>query len=393
MFGSVESIHAAVAAIRDAATSAPIDQRADVLAALLRGADASTAAATDLVARDGIQAAAGRPADHVMRHDAGYVHSDAAMVSQAAAALSRMPALREAFDHGLVSWGQVRAIVVSLRRTASMHWGIVDDLIAEHAKRLAGAESDRLIALVDQQIARLRPDLVVAREDRAIAGSFLAVQSGFDGSAAFYGVADPVSAAIIIDALDAVADDPVHPDAGISRAQQRMTALVHLSEMSLAGQSAGVRPRPRLLATLDIAALTDSQRDDALRLLWALQGRAPRLSRVTRDQMLCDSRIVPIIFNGPTVIAVGDETAVFSDKVRAAIVARDRQCRMCGRAPASWSDAHHLRPGKGNAAEDGCLLCRRCHRSVHRAGWAITWQDHGVLRFQRRGKHFLSHPP
>ena len=263
----------------------------------------------------------------------------------------------------------------------------------DHAKLLAGMDSDRLIALVDDEAARLRPDRPVRREDRAIQSSFLAIQGRFDGSASLYGEADAISAATIVDALDAVADLPVHPDAGITRAQQRFGALVHICERTLAGESAELRPRPRVLARIDVAALDDAGRDDALRLLWSLRGRSPRLSSVARDELLCDATVVPVLFDGPRPIAVGDQSNVFSDKTRSAIVARDGRCRFCGDAPAAWCDVHHLVPGHGNTADDGCLLCRRCHRTVHRYGWTISWCEDGALEFKRRNKSFVSHPP
>lgn len=393
MFDAVETINGAAATIREVASTASLQDRAAVLASVLRTADAMIATATMLAARDGILAVEGRPAEHVMRREAGWTHSDAAMISQAASVLSRMPALRDAFDGGLVSWGQVRLIVMSLRRLPAPHWSTIDQVIGDHAKSLAVDEPDRLVELVDDHIAGLLPDRAVKREDRMVVRSFLAVQPMFDGGASFYGEADPATAATIIDALDALADDPVHPDSGVTRAQQRMDAWLHMSETILAGQSADLRPRPRLLATIDVAALQDDERDQALRLLWSLPGRAPRLSRVSRDEMLCDATIVPVVFNGHQVIGVGDDANVFSDKVRTAILARDHHCRMCNRAPASWDDVHHLDPGRGNSVEDGCLLCRRCHRAVHRYGWTIRWDDHGVLKFERRGKHFLSNPP
>lgn len=394
MFGATKhAISRAIDVAREATSTAAIDERAEILVSLLRAADAMIAAATDLIARDGIQPVEGRPVEHVIRRDAGYTHADAAMVSEAASVLTRMPAFREAFAAGLISWGQVRRIIVSLRRALAVDWHAIDAVIGEHAKRLAGAEPDRLVERVDDEIARLRPQRQILREDRLIARSFLAIQPMLDGGATFYGEADPVSAATIIDALDAVAEAPAHPDRGATRARQRMDAWVQISEMTLAGNRGGLRPRPRVLATVDVAGLRDDQRDESLRLLWSLPGRAPRLSRVTRDELLCDATIVPVVFNGHDVIGVGDERNVFSNKVRTAIVARDRHCRMCGRAPASWGDVHHLDPGKGNTADDGCLLCRRCHRTVHRYGWTITRHDHGILKFERRGKHFLSHPP
>ena len=103
----------------DGISEASLQERADVVAALLRGADALTAAATELLAGGGIEAVAGRPVEHMLRTDAGSTRTDASMLVQAASMLDRMPALRESFDEGLVSWGQVRSIIVALRRAES----------------------------------------------------------------------------------------------------------------------------------------------------------------------------------------------------------------------------------------------------------------------------------
>jgi hypothetical protein len=102
---------------------------------------------------------------------------------------------------------------------------------------------------------------------------------------------------------------------------------------------------------------------------------------------------VPVIFDGAHPIAVGDESTTFSNKVRAAIVARDRRCRFCSSAPASWCDSHHMVPGKGRTVNDGALLCRRCHRRVHRYDWTMTLRVDGSILFTRRGQSFVSLPP
>ncbi|HEX9695900.1 MAG TPA: DUF222 domain-containing protein [Actinomycetota bacterium] len=394
MFAPTETIAHAIDAARDAASSAEIAERPEVLAALLRGADALLAAAAQVMS-GGVLAVAGRPVEHVLRHDARVTSWDATTLTRAAATLEAMPALAEAFREGRASWSQVRAIVTALRPVPFAERTRIDGIIGEHAKRLCEADPERLVDLVQDEAARSRPDLALNREDRAIRNSFLAIQGRLDGTATIYGEGDALSIAAIVDALDAVADAPVHPDSGVSRAQQRYDALVHICEVTLAGESAGAgaRPRPRLLATVDIAALEDDGRDDGLRLLWPLPGRRPRLSRVTRDMLMCDATIVPIVFNGRDVIAVGDQANMFSDKVRSAIIARDQQCRFCSWAPASWCDVHHLVPGKGNTVRDGCLLCRRCHRTIHRYKWTAHWLDDGALKFERRGKHFLSLPP
>lgn len=377
-----------VRSLRDAATEAALSDRADAVASLLRGADALTAAAVMLVGRGGIDAVAGRPVEHVLRTDARLASWDAAALTQVSDTLQRMPALAEAVRDGYVSWSQLRAINAAMRPVPVVQRAAVDAIIGEHAKRLAHADPEQLIELVQDHAARSRPDMAVRREDRATRSSFLAIQPTLEGRAKLYGEADAASMATIVDALDAVADDPVHPDTGVTRAQQRFTALLHIAERTLAGQSTDARPRPRLLATIDL-----SDPDGGIHLLWGLTGRRPRLSGVMREELLCDAAITPVAFDGRDVVGVADTINVFPDKVRTAIIARDQRCRFCSRAPASWCDVHHLVPGTGNTARDGCLLCRRCHRTVHRYRWSAEWLDQGTIRFRRRGKHFDSIPP
>lgn len=379
---------AMVRSFRDAASEAALLDRADAVASLLRGADALIAAAAELVGRGGIDAVEGRPVEHVLRTEARLASWDASALTQASDTLRRMPALADAVRDGYVSWSQVRAISFAMRPVAAAQRGAIDAIIGEHAKRLADADPERLIELVQDHAARSRPDLTLRREDRTLRSNFLAIQPTLDGKATLYGEGDAVSMATIVDALDAVADDPLHPDTGVTRAEQRFEALLHVAERTLAGESNDARPRPRVLATIDLA-----DPDDGIRLLWGLTGARPRLSRVTRDELLCDAAITPVVFDGRDVVGVADTTNVFPDKVRTAILARDRRCRFCSRAPASWCDVHHLVPGTGNTARDGCLLCRRCHRTVHRYRWTAAWHDDGTIRFHRRGKHFDSIPP
>ncbi|HEX9694915.1 MAG TPA: hypothetical protein VGB64_01215 [Actinomycetota bacterium] len=392
MFESEEAITRAVDTAREAAANATIAERAEVLAAAMRGADALIAIATSVIAAGGIQAVEGRPVEHLLRTQARCTSWDAATLAGAADSLRVMPALASAFDDGLVSWSQVRAILGSIKHVRAEDRPAIDALVGEQAKRLREGSPDRLVDLVADEAARLRPDLSQSREDRSIESSFLAIQGRLDGSATIYGEADAVSAATIVGALDAVAGAPVHPDRGITRAQQRFEAFVHICETTLAGESTGLRPRSRVLAVVDLADLARDG-DQGATLLWPLPGRTPRLSRVTRDMLLCDAAVTPIVFNGRDVIAVGDTHNTFSDKVRTAILARDQRCRFCNHAPAGWSDVHHLVPGTGNTARDGCLLCRRCHRLLHRYKWTATWHDDGAIQFQRRGKSFLSLPP
>ena len=112
--------------------------------------------------------------------------------------------------------------------------------------------------------------------------------------------------------------------------------------------------------------------------------------------LACDASVVPVVFDGARPVAVGDAAAPISSKLRAALVARDGGCRFpgCG-APVAWCDAHHIRARihDGPTVIDNLvLLCRRCHRTVHRHRWRISVRDDGVMEFTRRSETYASSP-
>jgi hypothetical protein len=260
-------------------------------------------------------------------------------------------------------------------------------------------DPDELLARVDDAVARLRSDLLRAREDRQIEGGFFAVQGRLDGSATFYGEADAESTATILEALDTAAGQPVDPeiDGAPSRAQQHLRALVAICEQTLAGGAVGTtRPRPRLLATIDVESLRKGAESDGARILWSLAGRPAKITPLAADVLACDATVVPVLFDGARPVAVGDATAAITSAMRTALIARDGGCRFPGcHAPVSWCDAHHIRA----RIEDGptvidnlILLCRRCHRRVHRARWKISLRDDGVMEFTRHRTTLASSP-
>jgi len=316
-------------------------------------------------------------------------------MSKAAATLRTMPLTKAAFDLGKLSWGQVRAIVSGVRFVTADHRAVIDALVHDQAH--GSGDPDELLARVDDEVARIRADLSVAREDRAIERSFLAVQARLDGSASFYGEADAESTATILEALDAAADKPVDPEAegAPSRARQRLDALVRVSEAFLGGGTSG-HARPRVIATVDVDAFAQKGRTESARILWSLAGRPAGLTPVATETMLCDSTIVPVVFEGARPVAVGDATSSITPKLRTALAARDGGCRFPGcRTPVAWCDAHHIRARiqDGPTVIDNLLLlCRRCHRRVHRFRWRITLQNDGAIEFSRQGRTYSSTP-
>ncbi|MBK6763379.1 MAG: DUF222 domain-containing protein [Micrococcales bacterium] len=64
----------------------------------------------------------------------------------------------------------------------------------------------------------------------------------------------------------------------------------------------------------------------------------------------------------------------------AALIARDRGCIRCGRAP-RFCQAHHIlhwRHGGLTDLSNLCLLCTRCHADLHHGHYTITTTTHGT---------------
>jgi hypothetical protein len=111
---------------------------------------------------------------------------------------------------------------------------------------------------------------------------------------------------------------------------------------------------------------------------------------------MCDADVIPVVFDGSRPVAVGTAKDAISSKMRTALIARDGGCRFPGcRAPVSWCDAHHIRARihDGPTVIDNLiLLCRRCHRRIHRYRWRITLGGDGTCEFSRHGRTFASSP-
>jgi hypothetical protein len=152
----------------------------------LRDADASISRAIGLLSRTDVLAETGLSPELFLTLEAGWTATDARMVVKAERTLRAMPLTRAAFAAGKLSWGEVRAIVSAVR-SVDVHGRAAIDQAVDDAAGLD--EPDAIIGRVDDLVASQRADLALAREDRAIERSFLAVQPHLDGKASFYGQA------------------------------------------------------------------------------------------------------------------------------------------------------------------------------------------------------------
>ena len=112
----------------------------------------------------------------------------------------------------------------------------------------------------------------------------------------------------------------------------------------------------------------------------------------TVRKLACDAAIIPVVLGSDgAILNQGREKRLFStDQIRA-LWLRDRHCTFPGcRAPAAWSDAHHLVhwiDGGPTDLANAALLCGRHHTIVHRDRLAGTVTDHGVEWDLRPGSY------
>jgi hypothetical protein len=367
---------------REDAVASVVQALAEADAAIARAIDSLHAA----TATGSIESATGLPTELFLMLGCRRTRAEARALIEASGTLGSMPALARRFASGSLSWPELRAIGQAVRAVPRDARGHIDALVAT-----SDAEPEELLGRVEDAVGRARPDLFLAREDRAHAGSALHLQPRLDGyGGSIRGEADAAGFAIICAAVEAGARQPA-PE--VDRAQARMDALVGLCQVSLDAAGGSRRARTRLLATVELSELASEAGASARALLGAVGARG-RLSPVATAAEACSAEVVPVIFSGAQPIGVGSAIGAVSGKLRTALVARDLGCRFPGcRMPAAFSDAHHITARSlGATPELGglVLLCRRCHRRVHRHRWRITPEPDGSITFTHHGQRYTS---
>jgi hypothetical protein len=129
---------------------------------------------------------------------------------------------------------------------------------------------------------------------------------------------------------------------------------------------------------IDLRTLADLRELDDLDDL-VLRGDGWQLTKQAAEQLLCDSALVAVLFDGKgTVLDANDAAETWTRKQRRAIAARDRGCVFpgCGRPP-RHCDIHHLQHrarGGPTRTDNAAMLCRFHHRLLHH-GWKLHIAD------------------
>ncbi|WP_166137590.1 HNH endonuclease signature motif containing protein [Nocardioides ochotonae] len=136
-----------------------------------------------------------------------------------------------------------------------------------------------------------------------------------------------------------------------------------------------------VVITMDLTALVEG-------LGSATLADGSRITAGEARRLACTANLVPAVLGTRSIpLDLGHSTRLFSPGQRKALAIRDRECRASGCSiPATWCEAHHLRPwseGGKTDLENGLLLCSHHHHLVHDDRYLHERMPNGDLRFAR----------
>lgn len=340
---------------------------------------------------------------------------------QAATQLAAMPATRQAFREGWLSWSQVRAIVTAVGRIDRGGRDQVDELVGELAAGYVDVEADHLVWEVDILVDALLAEREARRARTPIVDNRLVASPRLDGSGSVYGEYDDAHFPLLVQAIDNHADDH-HPfetapdlpdpdddmsDAALTDANRHAAAVagrnagrraLSLFELvtgtdatSLAPADAGGDPngrrrarptRPSVLLTCHIDTLLDGT--VPAWLLSPMAGRMKVTSAVARrwvDAAGADARLV-VLDDVGEVVGVGRRRRFARGWLRDAIVARDVHDTAPGSTTSAvLCDVDHVvgwDSGGRTDVDNLQLLSRRFNVAKQRGDWTVVRHGDGT---------------
>lgn len=284
--------------------------------------------------------------------------------------LAELPAVREAFSRGELSYSKVRAIT---RVDDVAHEGELVEL----ARNASAAQLERIVRSY-RSAAQVEADA-----ERALASRFLSLSWDDDGSLRVRGRLPADQGALLVKAVELLTEqlgDTAPADAPDPAGARRADALTAIADGALAAAE-HVRTggdRTQVVIHVDEVGLTEPAccEDHEHR---AAAGRrefdgGPALSRATARRLACDAGLVRMTEHDGHPLSVGRKTRSIPPALRRALHARDRGCRFPGCTHHRFVDAHHIRHwADGGATDLGNLvhLCTHHHRLLHEGGFTV----------------------
>ncbi len=294
-----------------------------------------------------------------LKHRAGMTGPTAKATVSTAKALRMFPVTRSAWLDGVLTGGQVQAVVRNATPEFADHEAALVPVLAELSVADAAVAMQQWRALLDKDVPDER-------------GVYLS--QTLDGRWELSGTLDSLGGETVATALRlAAVDDPSVPFA-----RRRGDALVDVCRFFLDHQGGrrGGRHRPHLNVVVSY--------DD---LLARRPGRfvdGGMVDAAAVQALACDAAVHRVVTDGEsTILDYGRTTRSVPAPLWSALVLRDHHCRFdgCDR-PSEWCEAHHVVPwhdGGGTSLDNLVLKCSRHHHLCHQLGWSERLEADGTL--------------
>ena len=282
-----------------------------------------------------------------------------------AAQLRQLPVCAAAYRDGVLSGGQVEAVLAQLDDELAEVFATQEAELVPYLSPLTVAGVSRAMAA---WVSRVRREPTEPQEpERA-----LFLSQTLDDRWALDGSFDPEGGAVVATALRL--STPERTDRTPSA--RRADALVDVCRFFLDHQrgSAGRRHRPHLNVVVE---LEDLEAGRGGRII-----DGPAVDGTTVSRLLCDSSVHRVVTAGRSaVLDYGTSTRTIPAPMWNALVVRDEHCRFSGcDRPSEWCEGHHVvwvtRGGPTELA-NLVLLCSRHHHLLHQPGWHAKLRPDG----------------
>jgi hypothetical protein len=301
-----------------------------------------------------------------------------------ARALETLPAIRETFRRGELSYSKVRAMT----RVATPDNETYLLMIAQHGTAAHVEQAVRAYRRVGRIEAAERAN--AAHERRSCRWHY-----DDDGMLVLEARLPAEAGAQVVEALAAAMDDlddagndvsAATSEPGYARGEaigaRRADGLAHLAGQFLVHGARGANGAGRFQVVLHVDQAALRGDDEHGRCAIA---HGPDVAPDTARRIACDAALVALR-EGPQgqPLDVGRRTRSVPAAMRRALESRDRGCRFPGCTCRRYVDAHHVEhwaDGGRTSSDNLVLLCRRHHRLVHEGGFRVEHDGEGGLVF------------
>jgi hypothetical protein len=328
-----------------------------------------------------------------LRHKARQSGREASRWARTARRLPDLPETAKAYRDGMLSGGQVQAIVANLNDKIAPLFAEAESEMVPLLAPLSVADVSAVMQAWAQAAKDQLQDDDDDLDDRDPPERRLHLSRTLDGAREVSGCLDAEGGTLTERALRLAETPDVDGEPPRSPAQRRADALVDIMRFFLDHQTAqpGGRHRPHLNVFVRYEDLIGGGGGEL--------ADETRVDGATIQRLACDAGYHRVVTKGgSSILDYGRTRRNIPVNLFNALVARDRRCRFpgCDRPP-HWCEAHHIEHWENHGPtkiDNLVLACSRHHHILHMPGWHIRLRPDATVEVTTpAGQTLIDTPP